>query len=215
MASGEREPYPASHRAARRLRARRGGDRLRRRERRGSAALRLASRRRKLGPPPCARNHDARLGQGFGRRDPHGRRRRTAHRRSRRARAGRDDAGAGLRARRRPCRADRRHDHRGRAMGEDRDARARRLRSLLAHHPRLPQDRLRPLAAMARRARTRRPGDPDRAPDRRRNQGARGRSAPRSDHHRRLDRRQSRHRPPDRGDRARSSGRGRAARPRP
>ena len=81
-------------------------------------------------------------------------------RRSRRARAGRDDAGAGLRARRRPCGADRRHDHRGRAVGEDRDARARRVRPLLAHHPRLPQDRLRPLAAVARRARPRSTGRP-------------------------------------------------------
>ena len=43
VASGEREPYPAAHRAARRLRAGRGGDRLRRRERRGSAAPRPAA----------------------------------------------------------------------------------------------------------------------------------------------------------------------------
>ena len=45
----------------------------------------------------------------------------------RRAGAGRGDARAGLCARRRSCGADRRHDHRGRAVGEDRDAGARRL----------------------------------------------------------------------------------------
>ena len=42
----------------------------------------------------------------------------------RRGRIGRFDAGAGLRARRRSGRADRRHDHRGRAMDEARNARA-------------------------------------------------------------------------------------------
>ena len=42
-----------------------------------------------------------------------------------------------------------------------------------------------------------------------------GAAPARSDHHRRLDRRQSRHRPPHRGDRARAPRRGRAARPRP
>ena len=64
------------------------------------------------------------------------------------------------------------------------------------------------------RARPHRPGEADRAPDRGRDQGARRRAA-RANHHRRLDRRQSRHRPPHRGDRARAEGRGRAARSRP
>ena len=89
------------------------------------------------------------------------------------------------------------------------------IRPLLAHHARLPQDRLRILAAMARRARPRRSRQARRAARRRRNQGARSRRAARPDDHRRLDRRQPRHRPADRRDRARAAGRGRAARSRP
>ena len=56
-----------------------------------------------------------------------------------------------------------------------------------AHHPRFSQDRLCPLAGLARRARPHRPGETDRAPDRGRDQGARG-IATRSDHHRGLHR---------------------------
>ena len=94
-----------------------------------------------------------------------------------RAGARRDDPRPGLCARGRSCRADRRHDHRGRDLDEARNACPRSLRFLLAHHPRLSQDRVRALAGMARRARSDRPREAGRASDRERNQGAGGRSA--------------------------------------
>ena len=77
-----------------------------------------ARRSRSVDAPSCARAPHARLGAGAARRDPRGRRRWAAHRRSLRAGAGRCDASPGLRARGRSCRADRRHDHRGRALGK-------------------------------------------------------------------------------------------------
>ena len=91
----------------------------------------------------------------------------------------------------------------------------RRLRPLLAHHPRLPQDRVRRLAAMARRARPDRPRGPRGGDGRGRDLRARlGRAPPGADHHRRLDRRQPRHRRPDRRHRPGRAGRRGAARPR-
>ena len=127
-ARGERraEPAPAAHRAARRLRAGRDGGGLRPRGRGRSAGGDPRGGRR-AHAPPCARHPHPRLGKGAQGRDPTGGRGRAPHFRRRRARAGRGDPRAGLRARGRSRGADRRHDHRGRAMDEARDARARSL----------------------------------------------------------------------------------------
>ena len=127
-ARGERraEPAPAAHRAARRLRAGRDGDGLRPRGR-GRPAGGDPRGGRRAHAPPCARHPHPRLGKGAQGRDPTGGRGRAPHFRRRRARAGRGDPRAGLRARGRSRGADRRYDHRGRAMDEARNARARSL----------------------------------------------------------------------------------------
>ena len=154
----------------------------------------------------------ARLGRGAARRDPRRRRRRAHELRRQRAAAGGDEPGSGVRARGDLAGLiDDSSSRMSRPSGCD--AGRRSLRSLLAHHARLPQDRLR----LGRR------GSPSAV-------SSTGRSAPRcrsttrsrrwrrrgarADDHRRLDRRQSRHRPADRGDRARRQGRGGAARSR-
>ena len=114
---GERrgEPDPAAHRPARRLRAepRRARPARRRRVRRGKGP----GGGRRTRAANDARAAHARLGPGAQRRDPRRRRRRAAHVRRGRAAAGGDEPGAGLRARRRPRRPDRRLHHRGRRPG--------------------------------------------------------------------------------------------------
>ena len=67
--------------------------------------------------------------------------------------ARRPDAGGGLRARRRPRPAHRRHDDARRAVGPARRPRARRVRCVLAAHAEIPADRARGMARGAARAR--------------------------------------------------------------
>ena len=155
---GERrgEPHPAAHRPARRLRAEPATRSIRSLTthspmKRLPAAVGELARRMVLAQLTRA------WGSGAQRRDPRRRRRRAAHVRRSRAAVGGDEPGAGFRARRRPRRPDRRLHHRGRRPGAVERPGRRPFRSLLGRHPRLPQDRLRPLARLARRARPDRP----------------------------------------------------------
>ena len=91
-------------------------------ERRRAAARRPA-RGRRARPSPRAGASRSQVGAGVGGRDMR-RRRRPAPLRPRAPGARRVKPRAGLCARRRSRRADRRHDHRGRRLETDRDARA-------------------------------------------------------------------------------------------